>query len=135
MGILILKIFKMFGTIFDKFLNLLMFIANLMLASAMLLVCLDVVMRYVFNQPIIWAKDICEFILVGIVSMGMGWLLREDKHVRMDFLVERLGKRSGQLLICFHPAWQSPLLQLFCFTGLLKLQNYGKGPMPLKQVS
>jgi len=82
------------GKAFDRFLGALMFISCFMLAGAMLLVCTDVFMRYLFNTPIHWAMDVCEFTLVGIVSLGMAWLLKEDAHVRMDFLVERLSPKK-----------------------------------------
>lgn len=85
---------KWVGKAYDTLLGALMTLACILLAGAMLLVCLDVFMRYLFNMPILWAMDVCEFILVGIVSLGMAWLLKDDSHVRMDFLVERLAPRK-----------------------------------------
>ena len=86
------------GKAYDRLLGVLMALSCIMLAAAMLLVCLDVFMRYLFNTPILWAMDVCEFILVGIVSLGMAWLLKDEAHVRMDFLVERLSPRKKALL-------------------------------------
>lgn len=86
------------GKAYDRLLGVLMALSCIMLAAAMLLVCLDVFMRYLFNTPILWAMDVCEFILVGIVSLGMAWLLKDEAHVRMDFLVERLPPRKKALL-------------------------------------
>lgn len=82
------------GKAYDLFLGGLMALSCVLLVVAMLLVCLDVFMRYLFNIPIAWATDVCEFALVGIVSMGMAWLLKNESHVRMDFLVERLQPRK-----------------------------------------
>ena len=86
------------GKTYDRLLGALMALSCVMLAVAMLLVCLDVFMRYLFNTPILWAMDVCEFILVGIVSLGMAWLLKDESHVRMDFLVERLSPRKQAFL-------------------------------------
>jgi TRAP-type mannitol/chloroaromatic compound transport system permease small subunit len=55
----------------------------------------DVVLRYVFNEPTRWAFDVSKqlfgfyFVLLG------GYALRHKAHVRVDILIERLG-RGGQ---------------------------------------
>ncbi len=85
---------KRLGKAYDFLIAGLMALSCVLLTGAMLLVCLDVFMRYLFNIPIVWATDVCEFALVGIVSLGMAWLLKDESHVRMDFLVERLQPRK-----------------------------------------
>jgi len=80
--------------IFDRTLDILMLVACGIFTCAMLLVCADVVLRYWFNRPLGWSIEICEFILVGMVSFGMAWLLREEGHVKVDFLLNRFRLRS-----------------------------------------
>ena len=79
-------------------LNMLMLIACAIFTFAMLLVCVDVFLRYVFNSPIIWAMEVCEIILVGIVCLGMAWLMKEDGHVRLDFMLYRFSPKPRALL-------------------------------------
>ena len=80
-------IWKKIITNYDKFLDKLMYTACVLLITAMLLTCIEVLTRYVLHKPIGWSKEVCEFILVAIVSLGMAWLLREDGHVKVDVLL------------------------------------------------
>ncbi len=116
-----MKALEIMGKIFDRFLDLLMFFACVTLALAMLLVGLDVFMRYLFNQPIIWAKDVCEFALVGIVSLGIGWLLKENDHVRMDFLVEGLSLKPRTILALSASVISVFALSIVLYFGLIEI--------------
>lgn len=86
------------GVIFDRFLGALMFVVCAIFTFAMLLVCVDVVLRYVLNRPILWATEVCEYILVGIVTLGMAWLLKEEGHVKIDLLVDWFGPNPQALI-------------------------------------
>jgi len=83
---------------FDRLLGALMFVACTIFIFAMLLVCADVVMRYALNAPILWGLEVSECILVGIVSLGVAWLLKEDGHVKVDFLLIRLRPENQALV-------------------------------------
>jgi TRAP-type C4-dicarboxylate transport system permease small subunit len=109
------------GRLYDLLLRGLMGLACILLVCAMLLVCADVFMRYLFNAPIIWAMDVCGFLLVGIVSVGMAWLLREQAHVRMDFLVDRLAPRPRAGLELVMSVVAVLTLAVILYYGLLEI--------------
>ena len=50
----------------------------------------DVLARYLFNAPTIWANEISTYILQFIVFFSFGFLQLEGKHLRVTFLIERL---------------------------------------------
>ena len=52
--------------IFDRILDILAFMAILMLIFMMLVVCYDVVMRYIFHNPPGWVVEICEYLLLYV---------------------------------------------------------------------
>lgn len=93
-----MNLLQKMGRIYERFLDVLMLTACVIFTFAMLLVCVDVILRYVFNSPIIWAMEVCEIILVGIVCLGMAWLMKEDGHVRLDFLLYRLGPKHRAIV-------------------------------------
>lgn len=111
------------GKAYDRLLDGLMALACTLLAGAMLLVCLDVFMRYVFSTPILWAMDVCEFILVGIVSLGMAWLLKAEAHVRMDFLVERLSPRKQSLMLAMNAVVGAVTLGIILRYGVVEIAD------------
>jgi len=54
----------------------------------MIIVCVDLTLRYVFNSPLIWGTEVTEILLLYITFLGAAQVFREDSHVVIDiFLV------------------------------------------------
>jgi len=77
--------------IFDGILNVMCFLAKLIIAFVLFSVALDFVSRYAFNSPLIWVIPLSQYSLVYITFLGAPWLLREEGHVMMEIVVEKLG--------------------------------------------
>ena len=61
---------------------------------AMLAVCVDVVLRYLFNRPIGWVLQFSEYVLLYAPFLGAAYVLKRDGHINVDLLVGRLGPRA-----------------------------------------
>ena len=70
------------------------FLAGIILVFIMLSVGLDVILRYFFNSPMIWVTEVTECLLLYITFLGTGWLLRDEGHVKVDIILNRLKPRS-----------------------------------------
>ena len=67
-------------------------------AQAMVLILIgsmlyEVVARYVFGAPTLWAFDIAYMSTGALFILGAAQALREDAHVRIDFLSTKLPPR------------------------------------------
>jgi C4-dicarboxylate transporter DctQ subunit len=89
---------KRFLKIFDQCLDFLSSLAGAILIFIMLSVCLEVIMRYFFNRPLIWVTEVTECLLLYITFLGTAWLLREDGHVTVDIVLNRLRPRVAAFL-------------------------------------
>lgn len=78
--------------------NGMIFLAGLLLIFIMLSVCMDVIMRYFMNRPQIWVTEVIECLLLYVTFLGSPWLLREEGHISVDVLVNRVGPKTGALL-------------------------------------
>jgi len=64
------------------------FIASVMMAGLMIIVCVDLTLRYAFNSPLIWGTEVTEILLLYITFLGAAQVFRENAHVVIDiFLV------------------------------------------------
>lgn len=117
-GEAVLKLLRKAGVVFDRILELLMALASSMLVFAMLLVCTDVLMRYALNHALGWSIEISEAILVGVVSLGMAWLLKEEGHVKVDFLLKRLSSGSQALVTGIMSVIAAAALFMIAWFGL-----------------
>jgi TRAP-type C4-dicarboxylate transport system permease small subunit len=96
-----MKYWNKAGAIFDGILNGLAFLSALLLAFIMLSICLEVIMRYFLNRPLVWVIEITEYSLLYITFLGTAWLLRREGHVTVDILLVRLNPKTRAALGLF----------------------------------
>jgi TRAP-type C4-dicarboxylate transport system permease small subunit len=58
------------------------------------LVTADVILRRVFNAPIIFADEVAGYLLVLVTMMGVGYTLQEDGHIQVNMLYDQLPARK-----------------------------------------
>jgi len=88
----------------------------------------DVVARYFFNSPTIWATEISTYILIGIVFVGAPKAHLDGANVRVELLLGQVrgeGRRRLELVVAWTAllyvaisAWQA---------GVLALSDYRNG--------
>lgn len=61
----------------------------------------EVVMRYVFKHPTIWAWDINIQLFGLIIMMGGGYNLLKGYHVKVDILVNQFSKKIQKIIDVF----------------------------------
>jgi len=58
----------------------------------------EVIMRYFFNAPTIWAWDVLIQLQLVVVALGAGYTLLHKGHVRMDVIWARFSPRTRAIL-------------------------------------
>lgn len=85
-------------------------IAAGLIIPMVLIVTYDVIMRYLFNRPTVWAWDINVQLLGVSVALGGGYTLLHNGHIGVDVLVEGLARRKKALV--------DLLTSIFFFLGI-----------------
>jgi TRAP-type C4-dicarboxylate transport system permease small subunit len=67
----------------------------------MLLVTVDVVMRYVFNSPIPGVYNIVELLMIGIVFLAVATVQTHREHVKVELFTSWLTQRTQTALDIF----------------------------------
>ncbi|MGG5809364.1 TRAP transporter large permease subunit [Falsiroseomonas sp. CW058] len=80
----------------------------------------DVVVRYLFNAPTVWATELSTYFLIATIFLGAGWAHLADANVRVELVLNMLrpGPRRDLelatawvgLLVVLLAAWQSALM-------------------------
>lgn len=66
--------------------------------AIMMIMTVDVILRYVFNKPLLWAYDASEYLMVGFTYCTIAYAeLRED-HVSIGLIVSRFRKKTQVVL-------------------------------------
>jgi C4-dicarboxylate transporter DctQ subunit len=113
--------------IFDRIIDFMAFLAGLLIVAAVLIVCVEICMRYFFRRPQVWTVEVCEYILFTLTFLGTAWLLKKGGHVNVDIVVEHLDKKSRRYLnlvscgigifICGVITWFSMTAAWDCYTS------------------
>jgi TRAP-type mannitol/chloroaromatic compound transport system permease small subunit len=65
------------------------------------IVMFEVIARYVFNRPTVWAWDVNVQLQAFMATLGGGYVLLNDDHVRVDILVAKFSMRKKAILESF----------------------------------
>jgi C4-dicarboxylate transporter DctQ subunit len=85
------------GRFFDQILNVLAILAGIIMSFIAVVVCVGIVSRYVFNYPISWVVEICEYGLLYVTFLVAAWVLMKEQHVSVDLVYSRLSPRSQSI--------------------------------------
>jgi len=103
----ILKAFlKFINAVNDRIGNLLSYFLFFFFA----LLLLEVILRYFFNSPTVWANELAQMFFGAYAILAGGYILRTGGHVNVDILYSHLSKKSRAAL----DIGTSLLFFLFC---------------------
>ena len=83
----------------------------LLIFPMMLSLVYEVVARYFFNAPTIWANDIATMLYGAFYMLGSAYALQRQQHIRTDFLYEKWSVRTKGIV-------DSALYILLYFPGM-----------------
>ncbi len=63
-----------------------------------ILVLVQIVLRYILNQPFPWVEEMTVFLMIWMGFMGAAVAVRRGGHIAMTILVDRLPPRAARFL-------------------------------------
>jgi len=72
---------------FNKFLD---YLGVATVSVVLILVVLQVTMRYIFNAPLTWSEELAVFALVWLSFVGSVICMRDHEHIEIEILVDNL---------------------------------------------
>ena len=125
---IIRKIIAKGYSVFDRFNDGLAAIAGIMLIAMAIMINANVISRYILHRPFLHVLALAEIFAVFITFMAAAWLLRQDAHIRMDYLLYRF-KPEHRFIVELIPNILSifvcAVLALFGTIGIVALTQRG----------
>ena len=113
---------------FDKGLDVLAWIAALMLIGVIISVMGEVFLRSFFNRPQEWVVEISEYALLYITFLSAAVVLKKEGHIVVDLLTSRLTLRKRLFLSILQYIVISLVSIVFIyFGGRTTIDNYIRG--------
>lgn len=78
----------------------------------------EVICRYFFNRPTIWASDLSTILYGAFFMLGAAYALQRQQHIRTDFLYEKWSTRTKGMVDAFlYIVFYFPGLGIFLWVG------------------
>ena len=111
--------------IYEKIINLMSYLAGILLSFLMLAISYAVFMRYIFSMPVPWITEISSYILLFITFLGAPRLLMKDGHVRVDIVTKTLrGRKKLVLDVTTSALGAFTCLVIFYYSTLVTVDFY-----------
>ena len=92
---------KTIEKILGFFIDIVGFLTSILLILLILNVAYDVVMRYAFHQSSIAMQEMEWHLFSVMMLFGMGVALKDEAHVRVDFLYDRFSPKTKAIINIF----------------------------------
>ena len=89
---------KKIDGIFKAIVNILAVCGALIVLFMMLSISIGVMTRFLFHRSLVWLTEISGYGMVFMTFLVAAWVLREEGHVRIDLLVDRLNPKKRAFL-------------------------------------
>lgn len=106
--------------------RILVLAAGAVLALMMFLTVADVILRYFFNQPILGAFELTEFMMAIVVFCGVAYAQMKKAHINVDVLINTLGVKTRRTLGAFTCLLGSGLFSLMTWQAIVHAVKISK---------
>jgi TRAP-type C4-dicarboxylate transport system permease small subunit len=89
---------KLLARIFNKLLDITVFLGGALIVFVTISVTYEVAIRNFLDRPPLWVFETTQISLLYLTFLTSGWVLREEAHVRIDLVINRLNPRAGALV-------------------------------------
>jgi len=140
----IAKIYDGFGCLVTMVSNVAAYIGAFLVLATALMIAIDVILRYIFNNPTPFATDLTGYSLVAVTFLGLAYTLRHGKHVRIQIVTSRLRSKTRKivdlaasvvalafLVFCIFPVYNQALES---YTYKSQLLDYFRTPLYIPQL-
>ena len=92
-------------------------VVSAMITVFTVVILVSIFFRYVLNNSLVWSEQVCRYLYVWMVMLGMPVVYRAKGNVAFDLLYNKFSPRVKRL---FHVITD---LLIACFSGFLALQG------------
>ena len=121
---------------FDFIIELLAFLAGIILLVITFVVTGSALVRYMGFRAPLWTLQYTEYGLLWFTFLGAAWLLREDGHIRIDTVISRLYANTRRKVEIINDILGFIVsVAIFWFGTLHTIDLYQRGIMEVKGVT
>jgi len=84
----------------------------------MMLTVVDVILRYIFDRPIMGSMELTEYLMVCVGTLGLAWCALQGAHIKVELIVSKFPQRLQKVMDSFN------YILLIGVSGLIASQTF-----------
>lgn len=108
------------------------FFASLSILGMFIPIAAGAISRYIFNKPFNWIDEYGGALMIPCIFLSLLYVLRKDKHIRVNIIVSRLPHKVAVYLGMFNSLLTAGYATFLCLEGIRmtkELIHYNVGYM------
>ena len=93
-------------------------VGGALIAVMTAIVTIAVITRYLLSRPIGWSEEVSIYLMIWAIFLGAAFTLKQDAHIGVDLLMNRLPPRIKPFFHCFHYLAGLVFLSILLFKGI-----------------
>ena len=74
------------------------FLSLVTLVVMMLITTADVILRYLFDSPILGSFEMTELLMVSMAGLSLAWCTLKSGHIRVDIITSMFSKKTNRAI-------------------------------------
>ncbi|UCG68082.1 MAG: TRAP transporter small permease [Thermoplasmata archaeon] len=74
------------------------FVALIAIVIMMMLTTTDVILRYLFDSPILGSMEMTELLMVSVAGLSLAWCTLKSGHIRVDIIINMFSKKTNRTI-------------------------------------
>lgn len=100
------------------------------MALLLAIMMVQVIMRYGFNHSLIWAEELCRYLLVAMSMLGLTFAYERGEIAAVRMMLYALPRRPAFILAIFGNLLSAGLCLMLVYYGLRYASIAGSQPVP-----
>ena len=80
------------------------------LLAMFVITMISVVFRVILEVPASWTEELAQYTLIFLTFIGAASVMRDEKHIAISVVIDRLGKRPRRAVLIFNRLLMVPFL-------------------------
>ncbi|MBM6581199.1 TRAP transporter small permease [Microvirga sp. BT689] len=99
--------------------RLLLLIASILVAATVGLSFVQVVLRYIFNNPQAWSEEVGRYLFVWITFLGSAVAFARDSHIKVDAIPALLGPAGMRISDILRRLVELAAIGMLLYSGII----------------
>lgn len=93
------------------------------IAAMAIILFLQVVLRFIFSDPWVWAEEVSKIIFIWVSWLGISMGQRHGEHIKVTMVTDRLKGNTQKIVLVLANIFSLVIVVFFLYYGIIVTSN------------